>query len=157
MNMFTRLNAALIQVVRRDDSRRGRRKLSRNMYTLKRSHATTEFASLFVTGATKAANKPGSFFCRVCRKDMSVAAKGGYEIRRHFQGHKHFGRDQRYRLETPGWRVVDVGGQPLGAGELERRREEVASYPLVTFGNEYSFAEDLIEGEHYWSKTACSG
>ena len=53
--------------------------------------------------------KPGRFYCRVCRKDVDefVVTHSQHEILRHFQGGKHFARDQQLRLETPGWRVID--------------------------------------------------
>ena len=57
---------------------------------------------------------------------------------------KHFTRDQRLKLETPGWRVVDFEGNPLTESELERRRESILRGPLVIRDREYPFAEDLI-------------
>ena len=55
-----------------------------------------------VTGPRDVATKPSHFYCRVCRKDLSVLTHYPHEILRHFQGSKHFPRDQRPRLETPG-------------------------------------------------------
>ena len=130
-----------------DGSGRRQKRVSRKRYTLKKSHATSKLASLFVTGASNAAENPGSFFCRLCRKDISIAAKGAFEIRRHFQGHKHLKKDQRYRLETPGWRVLGLDGLPMDSAEVERMRSEITCCPLVTLDDEYPFAEDLIEGE----------
>ena len=63
--------------------------------------------TVFVTGATDAAGKSSHFFCRVCGKDVSVLTHGPHEILRHYLGLKHFARDQRLRLETPGWQVSD--------------------------------------------------
>ena len=62
----------------------GRRKAVRKKYVLKRSHAASELASLFVTGSSDAGAKPGSFYCRICCRDISIAGKGAFEIRRHF-------------------------------------------------------------------------
>ena len=98
----------------------------------------------FVTGATDAAGKPSNFYCRVCRKDVSVLTHGPHGILRHYQGVKHFARDQRLRLETPGWRVLDFEGNPLSESELERRREHILRGPLVVRDREYPFAENLI-------------
>ena len=100
-----------------------------------------------MTGATDAAGKPSHFYCRVCRKDVSVLTHGPHEILRHYQGVKHFARDQRLRLETPGWRVLDFEGNPLSENELERRREHILGGPLVVRDREYPFAEDLIIDE----------
>ena len=101
----------------------------------------------FVTGATDAAGKPSHFYCRVCRKDVSVLTHGPHGILRHYQGVKHFARDQRLRLETPGWRVLDFEGNPRSESELERRREHILRGPLVVRDREYPFAEDLIIDE----------
>ena len=60
-----------------------------------------------MTGPTDVATKPSDFYCRSCRKDVSVLTHGHHEILWHFQGSKHFPRDQRLRLETPGWEVLD--------------------------------------------------
>ena len=106
-----------------------------------------ELGQFFVTGATDAAGKPSHFYCRVCRKDVSVLTHGPHEILRHYQGVKHFARDQRLRLETPGWRVLDIEGNPLSESELERRREQILRGPVVVRDREYPFAEDLFIDE----------
>ena len=102
-----------------------------------------EVGRFFVTGATDAVGKPSHFYCRIC-KDVSVLTRGSHEVLRHFQGVKRFARDQRLRLETPGWRVLDFEGNPLTESELERRRESCLRGPLVIREREFPFAEDLI-------------
>ena len=72
-----------------------------------------EVGRFFVTGATDAAGESSHFYCRICSQDVSVLTHGQHEVLRHFQGVKHFARDQRLRLETPGWRVLDFEGNPL--------------------------------------------
>ena len=71
-----------------------RRVRSRRTFKMKKGYAVGELAQFFVTGPTDAANKLSEFYCRVCRKDVSVRTHGEYEIIRHFQGHRHFSRDQ---------------------------------------------------------------
>ena len=121
-----------------------RRVRSRRTFKMKKGYAVGELAQFFVTGPTDAVNKLSEFYCRLCRKDVSVLTHGGYEIIRHFQGHRHFARDQRLRLETPGWRVLDFDGNPLPEDELERQREKIMLAPLVVRDREYPFREDLI-------------
>ena len=99
-----------------------RRVRSRRTFKMKKGYAVGVLAQFFVTGPTDAANKLSEFYCRVCRKNVSVRTHGEYQIIRHFQGHRHFSRDQRLRLETPGWRVLDFDGNPLPEDELERQR-----------------------------------
>ena len=124
-----------------------RRVRSKRTFKLKKVWGTNEVGLFFVTVATDAYGKPSHFYCRVCRKDVSVLTHGPHEILRHYQGVKHFALDQRLRLETPGWRVLDFEGNPLSESELERRREHILRGPLVVRDREYPFAEDLIIGE----------
>ena len=90
---------------------------------------------------------PSHFYCRLCRKNVSVLTHGHHEVLRHFQGRRHSARDQRLRLETPGWRVLDFPGNPLTEDELERQRENIQKEPLVVRDREHPFAEDLISDE----------
>ena len=107
----------------------GRRKvLSKKTYRMKKVYAATELGRFFVTGPIGAANTPSHFYCRLCRKNVSVLTHGHHEVLRHFQGRRHFARDQRLHLETPGWRVLDFQG-------------------LVVRDCEHPFAEDLISDE----------
>ena len=76
-----------------------------------------------MTRPTDAANKPSQSYCRVYRKVVSVLTNGYHEVLRHFQGAHDFLRDQRPRLEAPGWCVLDFHGNPLGDDELERQKE----------------------------------
>ena len=117
---------------------------SKSTFKMKKVWGAEEVDRFFVTGATDAAGKPSHFYCRICRKDVSVLTHSPHEILKHFQGVKHFARDQRLRLETPGWRVLDFEGNPLTESELERRRESFPRGPLVISDREYPIAEDLI-------------
>ena len=64
-----------------------------------------------------------------------------------FQGSRYFARDQRLRLETPGWRVLEFHGKPLGEDDLKRQRETVRKGRIVVRDREHPFAEDLITDE----------
>ena len=100
-----------------------------------------------MTAPSDAANRPSHFYFQVCRKNVSVLTHGHHELLRHFQGGHHFALDQRLRLETPGWRVLDFQGNPLSEDELERQREKIGKGPLVVRDREHPFAEDLIIDE----------
>ena len=130
------------------DASQGRRKiLSKKTFWMKKVYAATELGKFFVTRPSDAANMPSHFYCRLCRKNVSVLTHGNHEVLRHFQGRRHFARDQRLRLETPGWRVLDFQGNPLSEDELERQREKIQKGPLVVRDREHPFAEDLISDE----------
>ena len=72
---------------------------------------------------------------------------GHHEILRHFQDSKHFPRDQRLRLETPGWEVLSYEGNIMSPAEIERQREKIMRAPLVVRDREYQFSEDFIVDE----------
>ena len=91
--------------------------------------------------------KPSPFYCRIGRKDVSVLTHGHHEIFRHVQGSQQFPRDQRLRLETPGWEVLDYEGNVMGPAEEEHQREKILRAPLVVRDREYPFSEDLIVDE----------
>ena len=72
---------------------------------------------------------------------------GHHEVLRLLQGRRHFARDQRLRLETPGWHVLDFHGNPSSEDELERQREKIRKGPLVVHDRENPLAEDFITDE----------
>ena len=111
---------------------------------MKKVYAATELGRFFVTGPSDAADMPSHFYCRLCRKNVSVLTHGHHEVLRHFQGRRHFARDQRLRLDTPGWRVKDFQGNPLTEDELERQKDKIQKGPLVVRDRERPFAENLI-------------
>ena len=130
-----------------------RRVRSKCTFKMKKVWGADEVGRFFVTGATDATGKPSHIYCRICRKDVSVLTHGPHEVLRHFQGVKHFARDQRLIRETPGWRVLDFEGNPLSESELERRREFILRGPLVIGDREHPFAEDLIVDDS-WAPNA---
>ena len=127
-----------------DTSQPRQRVRSKRTFKMKKSFATSELAQIFVTGPTDASTKLSEFYCRLCRKDVSVFTHGSSEVLRHFQGIRHFARDQRLGLETPGWRVLGFDGKPLTEDELERQREKILRAPLVVRDRKYPYREDLI-------------
>ena len=130
-----------------DASQWRRKVLSKKTYRMKKVYAATELGRFLVTGPSDAANMPSHFYCRLCRKNVSVLTHGHLEVLRHFQGRRHFARDQRLCLETPGWRVLDFQRYPLTEDELEGQREKIQKGPLVVRDREHPFAEDLISDE----------
>ena len=124
-----------------------RRLQSRKTCKMKRAWGTSDVGRFFVTGPTEVAPKPSHFYCRICRKDVSVLTHGHHEILRHFQGSKHFPRDQRLRLETPSWEVLDYEGNVMSPAEVDHQREKIFRAPLVVRDREYPISEDVIVDE----------
>ena len=127
-----------------DTSESRRRVRTKKTFKVKKVWGAGELGRFFVTGPKDASGKPSHFYCRLCRKDVSVLTHGMHEILRHYQGTKHFTRDQRLRLETPGWRVLDFEGNVVRDEEVARQRERFLKGPQVVRDREYPFAEDLI-------------
>ena len=90
---------------------------------------------------------PSHFHCGVCRKNVSVLTHGHHEVLRLFQGSGYVARDQRLRLEIPGWRVLDFHGNPLSEDELAPYREKIRKGLFGVRDREHPFAEDLITNE----------
>ena len=125
-----------------------RRQLRSNKtYKMKNAWRTSDVGQFFVTGPRDVATKPSQFYCRICRKDVSVLTHGHHEILRHFQGSKHFPRDQRLRLETPGWEVLDYEGNAMSPADVERQRERIMRAPLVVRDGDNPLSEDVIVDE----------
>ena len=130
-----------------DASEPRRRLRSKKTYKMNRAWGTSDVGRFFVTGPTDVATKPSHFYCRICRKDVSVLTQDHHEILRHFQGSKHFPRDQRLRLKTPSWEVPDYEGNVMSPAEVERQRERIMRAPLVVRDREDLFSEDVIVDE----------
>ena len=128
------------------DTSKGRRKVSSmKTFSLKKVYAATKFGRFLVTGPSDAANMPSHVFCR---NTVSVLTHGHHEVLQHFPGSRRFVHDQRLRLETPGWRVLDFRGNPSSEDELKRHKEKIRKGPLlVVRDREHPFAEDLITDE----------
>ena len=75
---------------------------------------------------------------------MSVLTHGYHEILRHFQGNKHFPRDQRLGMETPGWEVLEYEENAMSPAEVERQRGRIMRAPLDMRDREYPISEDVI-------------
>ena len=117
---------------------------TKKTFKMKKVWGASELGRFFVTGPTDASGKPSHFYCRLCRKEVSVLTHGLHEILSHYQGTKHFPRDQRLRLETPGCRVLDFEGNVMREEEVARERDRSLRGPQVVKDGEYPFSEDLI-------------
>ena len=125
-----------------------RRVRSKRTFKMKKVWRLTRWVSSSSLGLPmQLANRSLSIVGFVVRMSRWVLTHGPHEILRHYQGVKHFARDQRLRLETPGWRVLDFEGNPFSENELERRKEHILRGPLVVRDREYPFAEDSIIDE----------
>ena len=124
-----------------------RRLRSKKTYQMKKTWRRSDVGRFFVTGPTDVATEPSHFYCKIRHKDVSVLTHGYHETLWHFQGSKHFPREQRLRLETPGWEVLDYEGNAMSPAEVERQRERIMRAPMVVRDREYPFSEHVIVDE----------
>ena len=124
-----------------------RRLRSKKTYKMKKVWGASGVGQFSLTGPTDVATKHSHFYCRICRKDVSVPIPGHHEILRHFRGSKHFPRDQRLRLQTPGWEMLDYERNAMGPAEIERQQEKIMRAALVVRDREYPFSEGVIVDE----------
>ena len=111
---------------------------------MKKAWVSSELARLSVTGTTDPLGKPIHFCCQLSQSDVSVLTHGSFEILRHYQSAKYFAMDRRLRLETPGWWVLDFGGNTIPLDKIEREWARLMRTPLLRRDREYPVCEDLI-------------
>ena len=54
--------------------------LSKKTYKVRKSDVADEPVRFVVNGPTDAASEPSHFWCRICRKDVSLLTEGPYEV-----------------------------------------------------------------------------
>ena len=111
-----------------------RRLRSKGTYKMKKIWGAINVGQFFVTRPTDFASKPSRFYCQICREYVVVTTNIC-----DFRGSKHLPCDQRPRLETPSWEVLDYEGNAM--------REKIMRAPLVVRDSEYPFSEELIVNE----------
>ena len=111
---------------------------------MKKVYGEKELGRVFVKEPTDGIYKPSHFQYRVWQKDVSVLTHGLHEVRRHFQGSRHFARNQRLSLETSRWSVLGFVGNPLNGDELEGQKSKLRRDHLVVRNQEQPIAEGLF-------------
>ena len=96
----------------------------------------------FVTGATDAAGELGHFDS--CRKDVCVFMHCSQDNFAAIPGFETFTRDHRLRLETPGWRNLDNGGNRMIDEKVEGQTDRILISPMLVRDGEYSFSQDIV-------------
>ena len=134
-----------------------RRLRSKRTYKMKKAWGVGDFGQFFVTGPTDVATKPSHFSWRCCRKDVSVLTHCHQESLRHFQSSKHFARDQRLRLKTPGWEVLENEGNAMSPAEVEQQREKIMRAPSVVRDRSTRFPRTSLSTRLVqWTQTSWS-
>ena len=85
--------------------------------------ALAPFAKVFATGPDDPLNNRYSFYCMLCKRNISMRTLGLYELKRHFQPDCHFREDQRLREKICPGKVRGRDGRVLYGSKLEAERE----------------------------------
>ena len=126
------------------DNSRSRRKHLKKMFKMQTSYREYGLGKFFVTGPTDAATESCHFCCRICRKNLSVLNHGHPEVLRIFKGARHFLRDQRLRLQTLGWRILDYQIKSLTEDELDQEKHKIRKCLSIILDHEHPFKASLI-------------
>ena len=94
---------------------------------------------LFVSGSSSGVES--AFFCTLCERDVSIAAKGVREIVRHFSSDKHWLLDVTYRVHQ-GLQVYNKLLDPMELSETQT--QEYLARPFKEKPEGFSFPEDLL-------------
>ena len=132
------------RVVRRQTLNSPARDYSWSILSSWKSYVVDELIRFLLPGPTDALSKLSDSDCQICRNDVSVLTQGTNEDLRHFQGSRHFARDQRLRFETPGGRVFQFEGNLLIEGQLSSEKEKILFAPLVVRDRGYPLPENMI-------------
>ena len=107
----------------------------------------------FITVPTDSSRKQSRFYCV---KGVLVLTDGASDVSEHLQGAHHFPRDQRLRLETPGWNFIYRKVARAADGQNQE------GFPVLP-NREYPLHEDLfpVEAEVVnpnclWWQSCCS-
>ena len=77
------------------------------------------FVKLFATGPENPLKNRYSFYCMLCKRNISMRTRGLYELKRHSQRDCHFRADQRLREKICAGKVRGRDGRVLYGSKLE--------------------------------------
>ena len=107
------------------------------------------FAKVFATGPDDPLNNRYSFYCMLCKRNISLRTRGLYELKRHFQRDCHFGADQRLREKICPGKVRGRDGRMLYGSKLEAEREVYMGLDFPELSHKRPFYYDVLEGKPF--------
>ena len=107
------------------------------------------FAKVFATGPDDHLNNRYSFYCMLCKRNISIKTRGLYEMKRHFQRDGHFRADQRLREKICPGKVRGRDGRVLYGSRLEAEREVYMELDLPELSHKRPFYYDVLEGKPF--------
>ena len=132
------------------------RRAPKKLQVLKSTYSVgMSWTRTFVCGPKDPLNNKHSFYCRLCKTNLSCKTKGALEVLRHHKSDKHLRRDQRWRYEhlktvdpvtgNPHYEVRDKHGRVLDPYQLQKELPNFIDTPLVDLGPKFPFYEE-VEG-----------
>ena len=107
------------------------------------------FAKVFATGPDDPLKNRYSFYCMLCKRNISMRTRGLYELKRHFQRDCHFRADQRLREKICPGKVRGRDGRVLYGSKLEVEREVYMELDLPELSHKRPFYYDVLEGKPF--------
>ena len=121
------------------------------------------FAKIFATGPENPLKNRHSFYCMLCRRNVSMRSRGLYELKRHFQREHHLREDQRFRASInltiqpchPS-KVRSSDGRTLYGSKLEAEKEPFMHLDVPELDHKRPFYYDVVEGKPFTFTSASS-
>ena len=107
------------------------------------------FAKVFATGPDDPLKNGYSFYCMLCKRNISMRTRGLYELKRHFQRDCHFRADQRLKEKICSGKVRGRDGRVLYGSKLEVEREVYMELDLPELSQKRPFYYDVLEGKPF--------
>ena len=114
------------------------------------------FAKVLATGPKNPLKNRHCFFCKICRRNVSLKSGGLYELKREFQREDHFRADQRFRARYHPSKVRGSDGRTLYGSKLEAEKEFFMSLGAPELDHKRPFYQDVIEGKLFTFTTVSS-
>ena len=107
------------------------------------------FAKVFATGPDDPLNNRYSFYCMLCKRNISMRTRGLYELKRHFQRDCHFRADQRLREKICPGKVRGRDVRVLYGSKLAVEREVYMELDLPELSHKRPFYYNVLEGKPF--------
>ena len=107
------------------------------------------FAKAFATGPDDPLNNRYSFYCMLCKRNISMRTRGLYELKRHFQRDCLFRADQLLREKICPGKDRGRDGRVLYGSKLEAEREVYMELDLPELSHKRPLYYDVLEGKPF--------
>ena len=107
------------------------------------------FAKVFATGPDDPLKNRFSFYCMLCKRNISMRTRRLYELKRHFQKGCHFRAEQRLREKICPGKVRGRDGRVLYGYKLEAERGVYMELDLPELSQKRPFYYDVLEGKPF--------